>query len=91
MKKEKMLEIYDELIKEETKSIEEIAKNVGKLAKSPRLVTGLTDILNQKRCFIESLNWMKKEIQNHGKNMGPVDAVFGVEGLSDGIVVDEEE
>ena len=71
--------------------MEEIAKIIGKVAKSPRLVSGLTDILNCKRCNLEQLNWMKKDIENHGKNMGPVDAVFGVEGLSDGIVIDEEE
>ena len=91
MKKEKMLEIYDELIKEETKSLEEIAKTIGKLAKSPRLVTGLTEIVNRKRDIVEGLNWMRIDVENHGKDMRPVDAVFGVKGLDDGIVIDEEE
>ena len=91
MKKEKMLEIYDDLIKEEEKSMEEIAKVIGKLAKSPRLVDGLTRVINQKRDIIENLNWMKKDIENHGKNMAPIDAVFGVEGLNDGIVISEED
>ena len=95
MKKEKMLEIYDELIEEETKSTEEIAKNIGKLAKSERLVMGLTEILRMKNDILCQLKWMKADIEMHqsSKDAEKAGSLFGMPSVpaNDGIVIDEEE
>lgn len=95
MTREKMLEIYNDLLDSEVKSMEEIAKTIGKLSKSFRLVIGLNDVLQAKKAIVDMLTWMTQEIKNHQNkdDMKKTDNLFGVEAeyLDDGIVIDEED
>lgn len=94
MTRDKMLEIYNDLLDKEVKSMEEIAKTIGKLSKSFRLVMGLNDVLQAKKAIVDMLTWMTQEIKNHQNkdDMKKTDNLFGVEAeyLDDGIVIDEE-
>ena len=95
MTREKMLEIYNDLLDSEVKSMEEIAKTIGKMSKSRRLVSGLTEVLQAKKAVVDMLTWMAQDIKNHQNkdDMKKTDNLFGVEAeyLDDGIVIDKED
>ena len=95
MTREKMLEIYNDLLDKEVKSMEEIAKTIGKMSKSRRLVSGLTEVLQAKKAVVDMLTWMAQDIKNHQNkdDMKKTDNLFGVEAeyLDDGIVIDKED
>ena len=95
MTREKMLEIYNDLLDKEVKSMEEIAKAIGKLSKSRRLVSGLTDALQAKKSVVDMLIWMIQEIKNYQEKDGSnkTDDLFGIKlpDLEYGIVIDKED
>lgn len=95
MTRDKMLEIYNDLLDKEVKSMEEIAKTIGKMSKSRRLVSGLTEVLQAKKSIVDMLVWMTQEIKNYQEKDGSnkTDDLFGIKlpELDDGIVIDKED
>ena len=95
MTREKMLEIYNDLLDKEVKSMEEIAKTIGKMSKSRRLVSGLTEVLQAKKSVVDMLTWMAQDIKNFQEKDGSnkTDDLFGIKlpELDYGIVIDKED